>query len=157
MRFKSVLMLASIAMILVAMGTGNAFAAKVWYSGTERSQLNSGNSPEWLGTITQDVSAARGDTLAWNNRWYNNNPGSTVTPWAQYGGSPPGGASGGWYTAPSSISYGYYYPSSTGNQEIDSTVLDTASGSYDLGVNHLYQNGQTLYGTGYTWGMGFTV
>ncbi|AFC99480.1 hypothetical protein Mtc_0716 [Methanocella conradii HZ254] len=157
---KNIIILASVAMMLIAMCTGNAFATKHWYSGTVASTFNSGNNAQFTSTIKQDISPVyRKDVLAWGNIWYNNYPGTSVTPGAQYGGFPNGGASGGSSTY-SSISYGKYYPGGDNplqSQEIDSTVLDTASGSYSEGINHQYNNGGINYATGYNMDMTFSV
>lgn len=159
MRSRSVLMLASVATILVAAGIGNAFATKVWYTGQVASTFSSPSNVQFTSTISQSKSVSHGDILAWGNVWYNGCSGSSITPGAQYGGFPNGGASGGWTTY-SSISYGKYYPGGDNplqSQEIDSTVLDTASGSYSEGINHLYNYGGINYATGYNWDMKFSV
>ncbi len=159
MRSRSVLMLASVTMILVATGIGNAFATTHWYTGQVASTFSSTSDVQFTSTISQSKSVSHGDFLAWGNTWYNDCSGSSVTPKAQYGGSPTGGASGGWKTY-SAISYGKYYPgpNPTQSQGIDdSKVLDTASGSYSEGINHLYNYGGTDYATGYNWDMKFSV
>jgi hypothetical protein len=96
--------------------------------------------------------------LTFGNYWYNNYAGTTVNPQAQWGGNPNNVATGGWYTSQANIDYQYYYPGSYKSAGFAyglSSTVETSNGG-GLAINHVYKNGQTLYGTGYNNGMTFT-
>lgn len=67
MRTRSILTLASIAMILIATGIGNAFAYT--WSGTDYSKLKGSPSVSWVSTIPYDQvpGVNYGDHLTWAN------------------------------------------------------------------------------------------
>lgn len=148
MRFRSVLMLASVAMILAATGIGNAFA-NTW-SGTDQSNMNNGNLWWYSYVSTSPVPTVAPNTdLTWENGFYNV---GTNSYWPflyyktdnddAYGRDPNG---------PQLGQYGYWWP--------DTATLNAegTSGSHHADVEHWWGESQGYYSMVKTYDQPYTV
>ncbi len=151
MRSRSVLMLASVATILVAIGIGNAFASERWWSdnsGYERSHYVSGTPhSQWTSTINQEIDVNNGDYLNWHNYWQHDYyGGGSVYCKLQWSAASYAG-SGGDYKSPSTISYSgtwsHEHDMRSGQVALPDNYWPTA-----LNNNHLYETtGGASYGS----------
>ncbi len=130
MRIRSILMLASVAMVLIAAGVGNAFAAT--YSGTDKSELmdySSSSYVKWNQQINQDLDVNVGNSLSWANNLKNNKI-ISVNSGVEWSSSDSGlnsGASWGSINA-----FGTWSPTTT------TASINSISGNPTLTVKHDY-------------------
>jgi hypothetical protein len=88
MRTRSILTLASVAIILIVAGIGNALAYT--YPGIPLQSMDRGYDAVWTNTASLQPNIYRGETVGWYNQYYNA-AGAPDTAYLNYGTSPYSG------------------------------------------------------------------
>lgn len=135
MRTRSILMLASVAMILMVAGVGNAFAANL-YSGTDTSAMHYSGYRylTWDSSATGSPTVSSGTSVQWANSLTNSDSTRSYQPYIKYYDSVNGQKT---VTYPYWLSYGSSWtvssnPAALGGQS------QTTSGSYSS-ITHWYK------------------
>jgi hypothetical protein len=131
---------------------GTATAAIVPFNGTQYSWLhanskNDGPEGDWLGYIDDTISVRNGDSMQFQNRWYNGYAG-TADIRISYGGGIKYTCVGADEYVYLGLNYGNYYPSDTASVPFYATVSNCSEEPYGLGVNHQYVFDGIMYGSG---------
>lgn len=146
------------AIILAVSAIGMANAAIVPFDGTEYSWFHDGSDKgaegDWIAEINDTVAVRPGDTMQFQNRWYNGYAG-TVDTRISYGGRFRYTCIGADEYVLYGLNYGSYYPSGTESVPFYSTVTNCSEEVYDILVNHQYVCNGVMFGAGYTLTMSF--
>jgi hypothetical protein len=143
------------AIILAVSVTGTATAAIVPFDGTEYSWLHLDIRDEpagdWLEQIDDTISVRTGDSMQFQNRWYNSLPG-TADIRISYGGGQPYTCVGADESVYYGLNFGNYYPSSKESVPFYSTVVASPGDpnsleEYSLVINHQYVYNGLKYGS----------
>ncbi len=121
MKLRSVITVASVAMILVAAGVGNALADS--FGGQLEVSAYSGGTPYWLEEIT-NTGDAYSSGISWSNNWYN---------WASFNVLP----------------YGVYHYPQYNSQNDPYNDQQGVLGPNQCGCQTCYQDTSSPYGTIY--------
>jgi len=150
-----VLLIAVCVAALLAIGAiGTATAAIVPFDGIEYSwlHLDSRDEPagDWLEQIDDTISVRTGDSMQFQNRWYNSLPG-TADIRISYGGGQRYTCVGADESVFYGLNYGNYYPSSKESVPFYSTVVASPGDpnsleEYSLVINHQYVYNGLKYG-----------
>jgi hypothetical protein len=139
-----------IAVMLVAFLVGTASAAIVPFNGVDASWLHHDDNgdpvADWVKRISDVAPVRDGDSMQWQNRWYNSYAG-TADIRISYGGELAGICMGGDEYVYYGLNYGNYYPSGTGSWPAYSTVLNCSKEPKYLMATHQYVFNGILYGT----------
>lgn len=149
-----------IAVILSICAIDMASAAVVPFNGTGYSWLHEGPrgiEGDWITQIEDTVYVRTGDSMQFQNRWYNNYAG-TADIRISYGGGQPYVCMGADEYVYYGLNYGNYYPSGTTAVPFYSAVANCSDEPNHLVVNHQYVYNGLMYGTngpGFQWTMLF--
>jgi hypothetical protein len=135
MRSRSVLMLASVAMILVATGIENAFAANL-YSGTDASTMHYSGYRylTWDSSATGSPTVSRGTSVQWANSLTISDPTRSYQPYIKYNDPARGETT---VTYPYWLSDGSSWTISSNPPALGGDT-QTSSGSY-TSITHWYK------------------
>jgi hypothetical protein len=154
---KALLFLICVA-ILASFAIDMANAAIVPFDGIEYSWFHDGNDKGaeggWITEINDTVEVRPGDTMQFQNRWYNGYAG-TVDTRISYGGRFRYTCIGADEYVLYGLNYGSYYPSGTESVPFYSAVTNCSEEIYDILVNHQYVCNGVMFGAGYTLTMSF--
>jgi hypothetical protein len=148
-----VLLIAGYIAALLAIGAaGTATAAIVPFNGTDYSWLHPnsmGDEPtgDWITQINDTVEVRPGDSMQFQNRWYNGYAG-TADIRISYGGGAKYTCAGADEYVFLGLNYGNYYPSGTESVSFYAMVTNCSEERNGLSVNHQYVYNGIMYGAG---------
>jgi hypothetical protein len=157
MKSVDIMLFAVCIVALAASAIGTASAAIVPFNGTDYSWLHDGPEGDWITQIEDTVDVRAGDSMQFQNRWYNSYA-STADIRISYGGGQPYVCLGADEYVYYGLNYGNYYPSGTESVPFYSTVSNCSEEPNHLVVNHQYVYNGLMYGCdgpGFKWTMLF--